>query len=312
MYINSFCSISSAGILNPQFDLNSLQILSSTQSACIEPDYKELISPMQLRRMSKPVRSGVAAAKLCMQSLNNFMPQSIHVGTAYGMLEDSENFLKKLIEQDEQMLNPTAFIQSTHNTVSGQIALSIGCTAHNMTYVHNAHSFESALLDASLFMENLQDDENILIGAVEEFTQTSYAVLNRFDVYNEANIAGEGASFFAISKNKQAQSLAQVKAFEMFTLNDESELESIIHEFIEAQDLLFSNETMLLHSFENDLLFSSIPNNASYLSYSGKYATMAAFGVAYGSIKLKDPVLKNILILTGFGTHYSLILLSQP
>lgn len=310
MYINSFCSISPAGILCPQSQISELPILSSAQTASIEPDYKELIPPMQLRRMSKPVRTGVAAVKLCMKSFRDFIPQSIHVGTAYGMLEDSETFLKKMMEQEEQLLNPTAFIQSTHNTVSGQIALSLGCMAHNMTFVHNAHSFESALLDASLFIENL-NDEDILVGAVEELTDTSYNVLKRFDVYNETIIAGEGTTFFALSKEKKAESLAQIKTFEMFTTDNEAALMANLHQFIRSNNLDFSVNDLLIHSLKEDAILSSFENKKKYATCSGKYATMAAFGMAYGCLSLKENNYGHCLVLTGFGNYYSYILLSK-
>jgi 3-oxoacyl-[acyl-carrier-protein] synthase II len=309
MYINSFCSIGTAGILTPQSQISELSALQSAHTASKEPDYKELIPPMQLRRMSKPVRTGVAAVKLCMKSFRDFMPQSIHVGTAYGMLEDSETFLKKMMEQEEQLLNPTAFIQSTHNTVSGQIALSLGCMAHNMTFVHHAHSFESALLDAALFIEDLKE-EDILAGAVEELTDTSYDVLKRFNVYDTTIAAGEGTTFFALSKEKKEESIACIKTFEMFTADDETALTIRLHQFIQANKLDFSGSDILIHSLKDNAVLSFFKNNKSYAPYSGKYATMAAFGVAYSCLYLKENRFDNCLILTGFGNYYSFILLS--
>ncbi len=136
MYINSFCSITPAGVITSEDQVTDLNVLTGTRASCVEPDYKDLIPPMQLRRMTKPVRTGVAAAKLCLQAAGVSLPDAIHAGTAFGMLQDSEHFLQKLIVQEEQALAPTAFIQSTHNTVAGQIALSLGCYGHNMTYVH--------------------------------------------------------------------------------------------------------------------------------------------------------------------------------
>ena len=50
----------------------------------------------------------------------------------------------------KNILTPTSFIQSTHNTVGGQIALGLECKGYNFTYVHASISFESALLDAQL------------------------------------------------------------------------------------------------------------------------------------------------------------------
>lgn len=308
MYINSFCSISSSGILNPTSHSEALEILNGPKVPCVEPNYKDLIPPMQLRRMSKPVRTGVAAAKLCMQSYNDFMPQSIHVGTAYGMLEDSENFLKKLMDQEEQMLNPTAFIQSTHNTVSGQIALSIGCTAHNMTYVHSGHSFESALLDASLLLQDLDNEENILVGAVEEYTETSFEILKRFKVYTTQNIAGEGATFFCISKTKQEKSIAKVKTFEIFKAKEEDTLSSTLNRLMETHHA--STDDVFIHGLDIDA--PVFQNAKPYQKYSGKYATMSTWGLAYGCLMIQEKQSENCWILNGFGDYYSLIILSKP
>ena len=58
-------------------------------------------------------------------------------------------FLRKMIEFEEKMLSPTAFIQSTHNTVGAQIALLLKCHHYNNTIVHRAFSFENALTEAN-------------------------------------------------------------------------------------------------------------------------------------------------------------------
>ncbi len=46
------------------------------------------------------------------------MPGAIITGTALGCLEDTVTFLTRMIELNEELLPPTAFIQSTHNTVA--------------------------------------------------------------------------------------------------------------------------------------------------------------------------------------------------
>ncbi len=84
-----------------------------------------------------------------------------------GCMIDSEKFVSAIIDNKEQYLTPTSFIQSTHNTVAGQIALGMSCKAYNFTYVHSSISFESALLDAKLQLEN-EEAQHILVGGVEE------------------------------------------------------------------------------------------------------------------------------------------------
>lgn len=311
MYINSFCSISPAGVVVPDTELSSLQKVNGTIAYCQEPDYKDIIPPMQLRRMTKPVRTGVAAAKICMQNISETMPVSIHVGTAYGMLQDSENFLQKMIVQEEQMLNPTAFIQSTHNTVAGQIALSMGCLAHNMTFVHKAHSFESALLDAQL-MPN--QEGQILTGAVDECTLTSYAVLERFGVYNDQNTAGEGATFFLLSNEKKEHSIARLTAFDMFIADSPELAEEKITAFCNQNKLKISEEDVVLTGTQNGFIpevFKANNESIDFKQYCGEFPTAAAFALALASLYIKEEKTTRCWILNASGKHYSIYCLDK-
>lgn len=283
MYINSFCSITPAGTRSSNSAATEPARLDTNRASCAEPDYKDLIPPMQLRRMTKPVRTGVAAAKICLQEAGVTQPDAIHTGTAFGMLQDSENFLKKMIEQEEQALSPTAFIQSTHNTVAGQIALALGCNAHNMTYVHKGHSFESALLDAALMLET-QPDYQVLTGAVDECTDTSYDLLHRFHVFADGQAAGEGAAFFLVSQKAQPHSLARIRAFDMFVAPDEATAEVQLQTFFDKQDL---------HPVTTDLLLDGAGPTAGaitgnwfkanttlpYKTWCGEYPTASAFAL---------------------------------
>lgn len=307
MYLNSFCSISPAGVLTPDTVSSSLQKANGTAASCIEPDYKELIPPMQLRRMTKPVRTGVAAAKICMQRTGNAIPSSIHVGTAYGMLQDSENFLQQMIVREEQMLNPTAFIQSTHNTVAGQIALSMGCNAHNMTFVHKVHSFESALLDISLMPVQ---DGPVLAGAVDEGTETSYAILKRFGVYDEGYAAGEGASFFLVSGIKSPHSLARIRAFDMFVAEDADRLDTVVQDFCHRNAIRIETGDGLLNGIPASRIPAVFKNldGTDFKAYCGEFPTAAAFALAWATINISEQQKGRYWILNGNGRHYSIYL----
>src|SRR5207253_3406481 len=104
--------IHSAGFIAPE----AIPGEAVTRLSAREPDYTGLIPPMQLRRMSKAVRMGIGAAKACLDSAGIQRPDAIAVGTTLGCLKDTEVFLNKLVTQEERMLTPTSFIQSTHNT----------------------------------------------------------------------------------------------------------------------------------------------------------------------------------------------------
>ena len=123
-----------------------------TSDAGLRRDIKELIPEMNLRRrMSRVVKSGVAAG---IESLLEFgdraAVEAVVTATGLGCIADSEKFLDSLIANEERMLNPTPFIQSTFNTVGAQIALLRGLHCYNTTYANRWTSFENALTDAAL------------------------------------------------------------------------------------------------------------------------------------------------------------------
>lgn len=200
LYIHSAGIISAAGNNNADEFLVTVPTQEAgTMWLCREPDYSHYIPAMQLRRMSKAVRMGIGASKIALQKAGIEKPDAFSVGTAYGCLQDTEVFLSKMVNQQEQMLTPTAFIQSTHNTVAGQIALLHGCKGHNLTFVHRGHSFEQAMINTTLYLSE-HPQHTVLVGGIDELTTTADTVLQSFGKTNNA----EGSSFFAVSNQSSS------------------------------------------------------------------------------------------------------------
>src|SRR5690606_26853795 len=86
----------------------------------LEPSYAGMIQPNQLRRLSKAVRMGIGAARMALEEAGLQTPDMISTGTALGCFQDTEVFMDQMVRYGEEKLSPTAFIQSTHNTVGGQ------------------------------------------------------------------------------------------------------------------------------------------------------------------------------------------------
>ncbi|RYZ82834.1 MAG: hypothetical protein EOP06_21045 [Proteobacteria bacterium] len=84
------------------------------------------------------MKNGIVASTVAMKEAAMEMPEAIITGTGMGCIEDSDKFLKAIIDNGEQFLTPTSFIQSTHNTVASSIAISLGCKSYNFTYVNGA------------------------------------------------------------------------------------------------------------------------------------------------------------------------------
>lgn len=233
----------------------------------LEPDYSKLIDPKLIRRMSKIIRMGVATAMDALEQAAVAVPDAILMGTAYGCLEDTGVFLKKMVENQEEMLTPTAFIQSTHNTVAAQIALMLKCHGYNNTYVQGAISFASALLDARLTISEWPDHQ-VLVGAADELTAYSYPILRRFGLFKQLP-AGEGAGFFLLSNEKRNGSLARLAAVHCFHA-DAAAVQ-------EAKTSWGREPDLVLGAAATPLLCKSKPY-FSYSSLAGEFPTAGAFG----------------------------------
>ncbi len=317
----------------------------------IEPDYTQLIDAKLLRRMSRIIKTGVATASACLREADENNPGGIITGTAYGCLEDTGVFLTQVIERNEELSPPTAFIQSTHNTVGAQIALLLKCHNYNNTFVHRGFSFESALLDALLLLKD-QEAENVLVGSVDELTDTSFSILERFGLYRQApvsnldlyaepekgTIAGEGSAFFLLSNQYSPGTYAQLDGITTFYKPGNSkEAEKQIRAFLSAQETDIKDIDLVITGRNGDLredvlyesLQDSVFSNKPLVNYKhlcGEYPTAVSFALWMAATILKTgtvpPVtgysraeendIKKILIYNHYGhKHHSLLLVSQ-
>ncbi len=176
----------------------------------IQGDIRQLIPDAGLRRrMGRLVRTGVATAVECMGGIGNIAGlDAIITATGWGFLADSERFLRNIIGDGEQMLNPTPFIQSTFNTVGGQIALLAQNHCYNVSYANRSHSFEDALLDAMMRMDD-GEAQHVLVGAFDECTPALQRILGRMGLLRSTH-CGEGAVFAHLTASPTADSVAEV------------------------------------------------------------------------------------------------------
>ena len=116
----------------------------------IDPDYKEYISPIEARRMGKLLKRALATSLKTLRDTGIEHPDAIITGTGLGSVESTEAFLLDMCRDGEQLLKPTHFMQSTHNTIGSLVAIQTKSHGYNATYSHKQISFESALYDAWL------------------------------------------------------------------------------------------------------------------------------------------------------------------
>ena len=130
-------------------------------------DYKDVISPLEARRMGKLQKASTMTAMRALSSAGVECPDAIITATKYGMLDTSIQFLDDMENNGESLLKPTLFMQSTHNTLGSAIAIRLKCHGYNTTYTQGDNSAEWALRDARRLIENGQA-ETVLVGIHDE------------------------------------------------------------------------------------------------------------------------------------------------
>ncbi|SFQ52454.1 beta-ketoacyl synthase chain length factor [Parafilimonas terrae] len=288
-----------------------------------EPSYKDFMNARQLRRMSKVVRTGVTTALRCLKDAGIETVDAIVSGTSYGCMEDSEAFLKSIVLQNEQALSPTSFIQSTHNLVSAQIALTLKCHNYNTTYAHRGFSFEHALTDAVLLL-NEQSAENALAGSADEMTGFTWNVLRRFGLFKQqavsnlslfnsntrGSIAGQGSGFFLLSGNHNENDYAQIDGIELIYKAGGGDVKNEVARFLSAQkinagdiDLIITgrNGDMLQDKMFDDMHNTVFANVASinYKHLCGEYPTSSSFALWLAANIIKQKQLPPCFEETG-------------
>lgn len=159
-------------------------------------EFKTLVPDAGMRRrMSKVLKESVGAAAKCIS--RSCEPDAIITATGLGCLADSEKFLQNIVRDNEELLNPTPFIQSTFNTAGGQIALLSANHCYNMTYVNRSSSFADALTDALMMLED-GEAANVLAGAFDENIETSVRILESLGVRPQS----EGAFFLMLGSTR--------------------------------------------------------------------------------------------------------------
>lgn len=322
IYINAYSSISAQDSFYGNWEETNLE---GAFWDAQEPQYKDFLPRKQLRRMSRVVRMGLATAIQALEKGGQPAIDAIVSGTAWGCVQDTEKFLEALIVNQEQYLTPTAFVQSTHNTVAGQIALLQGNNGYNMTYVQGKVSFELALLDALTLLEQ-GAAQTVLVNGLDELTSNLKIMLERLHCAQPNHPMGEGASCFILSKEATENSLAQLvgtsscyvpkglaNAQSWATLLEQAHCQP------KELDLVLCGQAL---QGEAAAAFAEI-EQANYAALCGHYPTNAAFAMGLGiellqgnttlkkalNITTKNP--KKLAIYNQEGSHQGLIVLEK-
>lgn len=317
----------------------------------IEPDYKQYINPMASRRMGKIIKRAVATSFSAIQAAEIENPDAIITGTGLGCIDNTEKFLSSMIRDGEQLLQPTFFMQSTHNTISSQIALQLKCHGYNCTYSHRGTSFESALADAiqQIYLGRIS---NALVGAHDEMTPDFFTMLGKIGYWKQGDFsisalkksntkgsfAGETSVAICIGTEKNKNSICKIHDVELLYKPNDEKLSIAIQQLTNKANIEISDIDAIMLGISGDCEFDGtyshfattfFPNKPIlwYKHIFGESFTAPALGLhatiqcfknktipSHLLYNMSKPIInpRNILIYNNFqNINHSLILVSQ-
>ncbi|MGV3764366.1 beta-ketoacyl synthase chain length factor [Parapedobacter sp.] len=321
IYIHGVAGISIQPTTEPGYFFDSIQSYTQNPVPARDPDYKALIPVLQLRRMNKSMRMAIFTAQLALLDAGRTTVDAVITGSGLGCLRDSERFVESLLTDEGEALNPTPFIQSTHNMAAAAIALALKCKGYNMTYVNNANSFESALLDGMVYLDE-HPDATILLGGVDELGERTtlfwdmagylkngeVAIPTPLNDPTPGEIAAEGATFFVASRQAGPKAMGQVTAVETCIETDDST--AFVSHFLQKNGLNTDSIDAVLLGYNGDSRFDGIYRNVAQALFTripivgfkhvlGEYDTVAAAALALSLQLLGEQSIPTALQLDG-------------
>ncbi len=257
-----------------------------------DPDFKPFLSPMQARRMGVILKRAIAVSLTALKEAGLECPDAIFTGTGLGCMENTENFLSAMCRDGEEMLPPTYFMMSTHNTISSAVAILLRCHGHNCTYSQKDISFESALLDAFLQLQ-VGRVSNALVGAHDETTPATYDLLRGCGYFGDGITAAEASSAFVLSASP-LHSASPVPSKEPLC---------------ELADVRILHSPTNLEAIVNEYQASRVIRSADYFKLFGKCFSTSGLGTYEAAMRIAKGLDKDILVVNDAGEDVGLVYL---
>jgi len=257
---------------------------------------------------------GLASAQLCINRAGGINPDAIIVGTGLGCLENLEKFLIEVLTENEHITSVLPFINSTHNAVAAQVAMLLQNHGYNVTYCHRGFSFESALDDALMHLEE-GSAQDILAGGIDECTDDFVKLHGYLNYWKEpisnlllledrspGTIAGEGSAFFMLSAEPAGTFPVALNGVHTFFTPDGSGWQDVapeIDRFLDAQGKDKQDISLLLAGLNGDAGFDTIyfdlmnqyfgegTGLGYYKHLCGEYYTSTSFALWLASVILE-------------------------
>jgi 3-oxoacyl-(acyl-carrier-protein) synthase len=204
VYLLSAAHISAQQPLSEEWMCNPVFYQEEKVNA-IDLNFKEYLSPNVARRIGKLLKRALVCARVAMERANIEMPDAIITATGLGCIENTEFFLDAMVRDGETLLNPTPFMQSTHNTIGSSIALDIKCHGYNTHYSQKYASFDCGLQDAFLQLQK-ENIHNVLLNAHDEHSPIFDTILQHLNCWHFKNGGFKGEVALSMMLTNQPNS----------------------------------------------------------------------------------------------------------
>ena len=306
----------------------------------INPSFRDYMAANEARRMGNLMKRAIVTALKVLEVTGIEHPDAIITGTCLGSLDYTEKFLEALVENGEQTLSPTYFMQSTHNTVGSALSIYTKNHGYNTTYSHDAISFDLAMQDAWLQMK-LGKISTALVGGHDEMIESYFENLKKIGYVGVEGMVpcGEVAVSMMLNNSKSSEHLCELAGITMCNTLSVEELKANIEKMLHETNLTLDDVSAVMtgvngnaqndrhYQTVTDALFANVPQ-LHYKHLFGENFTASAFGVYTAAHCLKSgsiptflydkatprecDSLQNILVINQMkGLEYSLILLRK-
>ena len=295
-------------------------IYESVYIRAIEPNYKEYLDPTKARRMGKILKRAIVTARIAVKTSGEGVPDAIISGTGLGCIENTEIFLEAMVRNGEELLQPTYFMQSTHNTIGSLVSIDMKCHGYNSTYTHKGVSFENALLDAYLQL-TAGRIKTALVGGYDEMTPNYQLLLSRIGYWRAHNenvtlkkgeeaFASETSVSFMLSSEKNERTICQIRGIDLLYKPNEKDLQLALNELLNKNDCVINDIDAIVVGVSgnktNDdvyyrnasLLFAGKPL-AGYKHIFGESYTASGLGMYAAATCLRKQRIPQHMMLNG-------------
>ena len=162
----------------------------------------------RLKRFSRIALALAAAAKE--DSGLEKSPHSVFMGSGWGALSETYDFIDKLQNSDEKFPSPIDFVGSVHNSAAGQIAIMHGATGANITSSGGDYSFEQALLAADSFLD--ENSPSAFVLAADE-AHEQFSLLFDPSISTNTPLADGGGGFYLTKQSISGRISIQLKYY---------------------------------------------------------------------------------------------------